>query len=400
MATPYVISSDLVSAYPAKSLEIAQYIDGFKADLALVQNAQTGTTYSFVAADFTKLVTLSNASPVAVTLPLEATVPWSAGTTAATAQPRRRTVTVAGDVGVTINGTPLTLAQYKGAIIKTGTTLGRSSLSGRLAADVLQRVVPRMLRRTGLHVRRYELHSTGPRAHAMSWKLAAAAVTLRDQVNKRYPRRDRASDGTIGNLAHRRRISDHNPDKTGYVMALDLDEDGWPAHQFADQLIEYMRTSGDKRIKNVVYEGRVASGTYSNKLWVWRKRPAPRPRTTSTSVSPSPPSTTGRRSRSPSSMAPHWCRPRKRRQRRQPRRPRPRKRREEGDPEAMTEMFTTVIGLLIAVIGLVTLVIRGQAKAQRPNGGKSQYDLLLRIEGRLDRLERNQDEHLRHHLKE
>mgnify|MGYP003639711461 FL=1 len=66
----------------------------------------------------------------------------------------------------------------------------------------------------------------------------------------------------------------------------------------------------------------------------------------------------------------------------------------------MTEMFTTVIGLLIAVIGLVALVIRGQVKAQRPNGGKSQYDLLLLIEGRLDRLERNQDEHLRHHLKE
>jgi hypothetical protein len=111
----------------------------------------------------------------------------------------------------------------------------------------------------------------------MSWKLAAAAVTLRDQVNKRYPKRDRASDGTIGDQAHRRRISDHNPDKSGYVMALDLDEDGWPAHKFADQLIEYMRTSGDKRIKNVVYEGRVASGTYSNKLWVWRKGAEPRP---------------------------------------------------------------------------------------------------------------------------
>jgi hypothetical protein len=64
----------------------------------------------------------------------------------------------------------------------------------------------------------------------------------------------------------------------------------------------------------------------------------------------------------------------------------------------MTEMFTTVIGLLIAVIGLVALVIRGQTKAQRPNGGKSQYDLLVRIESRLDRLERNQDEHLRHHM--
>jgi hypothetical protein len=122
MATPYVISSDLVSAYPAKSLEIAQYIDGFKADLALVQNAQTGTTYSFVAADFTKLVTLSNASPVAVELPLEATVPWSTGTQLRLLNQGAGTVTVAGAVGVTINGTPLTLGQYKGAnLIKTGT---------------------------------------------------------------------------------------------------------------------------------------------------------------------------------------------------------------------------------------------------------------------------------------
>jgi hypothetical protein len=104
----------------------------------------------------------------------------------------------------------------------------------------------------------------------MSWKLAAAADTLRKQVNTRYPKRDRSSDGTIGNQDHRRRISDHNPDRTGYVMALDLDEDGWPAHTFADELLEYMRTSGDKRIKNVVYENRVASATYADQVWVWR----------------------------------------------------------------------------------------------------------------------------------
>ncbi len=110
----------------------------------------------------------------------------------------------------------------------------------------------------------------------MSWKLAAAADTLRKQVNTRYPKRDRSSDGTIGDQAHKARgkLSDHNPDKSGYVMALDLDEDGWPAHKFADQLLEYMRTSGDKRIKNVVYEGRVASGTYSNQMWVWRSAPS------------------------------------------------------------------------------------------------------------------------------
>lgn len=122
MGLPYVLSSDLVSAYPAKSLEIAQYVDGLIPLLAMTQNAQTGTTYSFVLTDFTKLVTLSNASAVAVTLPLEATVAWPAGTQLRLLNVGAGTVTVAGAVGVTINGSPLTLAQYKGAnLIKTGT---------------------------------------------------------------------------------------------------------------------------------------------------------------------------------------------------------------------------------------------------------------------------------------
>lgn len=124
MAAPYALSSDLVSAWPAKSLEVAQYIDGQVPLLAMTQNAQTGTTYTFVAADFTKLVTLSNASPVTVTLPLEATVPWPAYTQLRLLNQGAGTVTVAGAVGVTINGTPLTLAQYKGAILtKTGTNI-------------------------------------------------------------------------------------------------------------------------------------------------------------------------------------------------------------------------------------------------------------------------------------
>jgi hypothetical protein len=122
MGAPYALSSDLVSAWPAKSLEVAQYIDGQVPLLAMTQNPQTGTTYTFVATDFTKLVTLSNASPVAVTLPLEATVPWPTGTQLRLLNQGAGTVTVAGAVGVTINGTPLTLAQYKGAaLIKTGT---------------------------------------------------------------------------------------------------------------------------------------------------------------------------------------------------------------------------------------------------------------------------------------
>ena len=122
MGLPYVLSSDLVSAYPAKSLAIAEYVDDLIPLLAMTQNAQTGVTYSFVLTDFTKLVTLSNASAVAVTLPLEATVAWPTGTQLRLLNVGAGTVTVAGAVGVTINGTPLTLAQYKGAnLIKTGT---------------------------------------------------------------------------------------------------------------------------------------------------------------------------------------------------------------------------------------------------------------------------------------
>ncbi len=124
MGAPYALSSDLVSAWPAKSLEVAQYIDGQVPLLAMTQNAQTGTTYTLVAADFTKLVTLSNASPVAVTLPTEATASWPTGTQLRLLNQGAGTVTVAGAVGVTINGTPLTLAQYKGAnLIKTGTNI-------------------------------------------------------------------------------------------------------------------------------------------------------------------------------------------------------------------------------------------------------------------------------------
>jgi hypothetical protein len=119
---PYVLSSDLVSAYPAKSLSIAEYVDGQIPLLAMTQNAQTGVSYSFVLTDFTKLVTTSNAGAVAVTLPLESSVAWPAGTQLRILNEGAGTVTVAGDVGVTINGTPLTLAQYKGAnLIKTGT---------------------------------------------------------------------------------------------------------------------------------------------------------------------------------------------------------------------------------------------------------------------------------------
>lgn len=112
-------------------------------------------------------------------------------------------------------------------------------------------------------------------------RLVAAGVKLRDQVNKRFPSRDKASDGWIGDQAHQARKSDHNPDARGWVHALDIDADLVPwspklskraARALADQLVEYARSGapGSDRLKYVVFDGQIASGTYSTSFWTWR----------------------------------------------------------------------------------------------------------------------------------
>lgn len=116
-------------------------------------------------------------------------------------------------------------------------------------------------------------------------KLCAAGVTLRDQVNKKWVSRDKASDGWIGDAAHQANYgwgtngkgSYHNQDPNGVVHAIDLDEDFLGkgkggqkiAMEFAEQLATYCREGKDKgRIAHIVYEGQVASATANN--WHFR----------------------------------------------------------------------------------------------------------------------------------
>lgn len=104
-------------------------------------------------------------------------------------------------------------------------------------------------------------------------RLVAAGVTLRAQVDERWPGRDKRSDGWIGDAAHAARKSDHNPDADGWVHALDIDKDGIDAQALAEQLAAYAaeeHRAGRRRILNIVWNDQVASGTYANHFWTFR----------------------------------------------------------------------------------------------------------------------------------
>ena len=74
-------------------------------------NAQTGTTYTTVLADNGKLVTLSNASPITATIPLNSSVTYPVGAQITFARYGAGAVTIQGAGGVTIVSTAATAAQ-------------------------------------------------------------------------------------------------------------------------------------------------------------------------------------------------------------------------------------------------------------------------------------------------
>jgi hypothetical protein len=106
----------------------------------------------------------------------------------------------------------------------------------------------------------------------MTHKLCKAGQQLRLQVDDSYPDRDRTSDGWIGDTRHSARPSDHNPDATGVVRAIDIDRDlsGKAKPDLMPDLADQLRLCakrGDKRISYVIFNGRIAS---SKKAWSWR----------------------------------------------------------------------------------------------------------------------------------
>jgi hypothetical protein len=107
-------------------------------------------------------------------------------------------------------------------------------------------------------------------AAAATWHLAGSLATLRDAINHHWPKRDHASDGTIGDARHAAAgsASDHNPWLNHTVRALDVDVDGINAPWLAEQL-RLAGMHGDPRLAGggyVIFDGRETSPDFTH--WV------------------------------------------------------------------------------------------------------------------------------------
>ena len=104
----------------------------------------------------------------------------------------------------------------------------------------------------------------------MSWRVAKSLDVLLTQLNQHAPQRNRMSDGSIGDTAHASRSSDHNPwYGPGIVTARDYTHDpagGLDGQWLADTLV----TAKDRRLKYVIWNRRIVSGTGGPSPWVWR----------------------------------------------------------------------------------------------------------------------------------
>lgn len=119
---------------------------------------------------------------------------------------------------------------------------------------------------------------------ARPWRLARAITALREEVNRQAPNRSKASDGTIGDAAHRSRDSDHNPwiedGSTGVVSAVDITHDAAGGCS-AETLAQSLQSGRDPRVKYVIWNRRIMSSYAQGGTapWVWRSYSGSNPHT-------------------------------------------------------------------------------------------------------------------------
>lgn len=109
----------------------------------------------------------------------------------------------------------------------------------------------------------------------MAWRIAKTLETLKAQVNALAPKRNKASDGGIGDAGHASRASDHNPwvkdGSMGVVTAYDFTHD--PGNGVDDRAIVLaLVASLDPRIKYIIWDRRICNSqaTAQTPAWTWR----------------------------------------------------------------------------------------------------------------------------------
>jgi hypothetical protein len=120
--------------------------------------------------------------------------------------------------------------------------------------------------------------------------LAPAGLAFWQEVREsgRWPDRETASDGWLGDASHQARKSDHNPaydepaPYTGIVRAVDFDVGGWPGIEVRDFILERCRSGVEKRVQYVISNRTIWSATFG---WVPRSYSGDNPHTEHTHYS-------------------------------------------------------------------------------------------------------------------
>ena len=125
----------------------------------------------------------------------------------------------------------------------------------------------------------------------MTYRIADSLLVLQREVNRHWPNRSKASDGMVGDAAHRSRgsASDHNPwiiddHGIGVVRAFDITS----RDINADWLAEHFRLLGKRGDARMIHHGyviwnrRIASEVQN---WSWRTYNGPSPHTEHVHVS-------------------------------------------------------------------------------------------------------------------
>lgn len=119
-------------------------------------------------------------------------------------------------------------------------------------------------------------------------RLAYSLETFKAECNKKWPERDRSSDGWIGDPAHASRTSDHNPNAVGVVRAYDLDAGSGRDTAIGLWIAEHVRRLGQSGFRSLQGGGYVISASRiasEESGWAWRAYSGSSPHIAHTHVS-------------------------------------------------------------------------------------------------------------------